>query len=68
MEKHGYEDGEPEIPFDERFRQAEQYSLDFKEAGDTTFMRTPPPRLVDVFICPANCAICPRCDHSDNRQ
>ncbi len=61
-----FDDGEPELPLDERFRRAEQLSLDLdtQEAGDTTFMR-PKSR---AWVCLGNCDICPRCDNSDNRK
>ena len=46
-------DKQPELPFDERFRQAEQYALDLPEP--------PQPKRSDdyPFVCPACCAVCP---------
>lgn len=49
---------QPNLPLDERFRQAEQYSLVFEEAPK----QQPAASTPEAHVCIGNCAICPHCD------
>ena len=56
LTRRGEMEHQTELPFDERYRRAEQYSMDLPEP--------PQPKKSDdyPFVCPAYCAVCPYCD------